>query len=136
MRFAALTIALVVLTPGLEAQTLSCRPSDAYAINLIDNVKQILTATDARTVALRQSMELNGVTPGQVSLVTSGTACTKLNGEMNRLSNTPTANRSSYVVKAGNKHFFLSDPNGDGAGYRNPTYVFDSKYKLIKALLA
>lgn len=130
----AMVVVALAWAPPAGAQSLTCRPADNRLSTLVDNVKQILTSADSNMVALRNSLGLSAVSASQVSQVTSGPACSKLMGAMNQLAGTPSANRSGYVVKVGNKGYFVVDP-GATAGEHTPAYVFDNKYKFLRALL-
>ncbi|MGH7711224.1 MAG: hypothetical protein ACREOG_08065 [Gemmatimonadaceae bacterium] len=140
MRLVRLVIAplLVAAIPYVgPAQPASpCLPADADATNLIEYVKSIITSTDPGMPALRQSLGLGlgSVTVSQVSLVTSGTDCTKARAAMDALANTPNSSRRFYLVKAGNKRFFVRGPITPTLEH-NPSHVFDNKWAFIQSML-
>ena len=134
IRSSVTTLFAVFAFPLTTQGGTSCRPADRHSANYVAYVEEFVASTDSATVALRQSLGLGSVTDGQISLLTSGTACRKLMDALNELAGTPGAARTGYVVRVGMNHYFVRDLKAT-AGEYNPTFVFDSKYKLLKALL-
>jgi hypothetical protein len=54
-----------------------CLPADSDATQVADLVKDLITSTDPDDVALRTAIGLTNVNISQVSILTSGTDCTK-----------------------------------------------------------
>ena len=123
---------LLLLTAGtataLTAQTSPCLPADGHATSLINTVTDLVTSTDPDVTNLRGVLGLNNVNTSQITLITSGTDCTKAKQALDALAKTPNSNRRMYVVKAGNKRFIVRDPAD------NTFYVFDNKWVFVKAV--
>lgn len=127
-------VLLVASLNAAAAQSSPCLPADSGATVLVTFVNYLLTSSDSGVSTLRQTLGLSNVSPSQVTVVTSGTACTKARDAVDNLASTPNSNRRLYVVKAGNERFFVRDPNAT-AGEYNPVLLFDSRWVLIRSLL-
>ena len=131
----SLLVLLAIAAPHARGQSSPCLPSDSGSAHLLQYVTGIISSSDARGETLRTALGVNNVNVAQVSLITSGTDCTKARQAVDALANTPNSNRRMYVVKVGSKRLFVRDENAKAGEYA-PVLVFDNKWVFIQSLLA
>ncbi len=131
MRTSLLALVMTLLgstAPISWGQASPCLPADTISTSVINNLNQLLTSTEPTEVNLKNSLGLNNVSPSQLTLVTTGTDCTKARQAVDILFNTPNSSRRMHVVKAGSKRFVVKDQNGEAL------FVFDNKWVHVKTV--
>jgi hypothetical protein len=126
-----LALSATCMTGLLQAQgTSSCLPQDDNTTALVDFAKNLITANSAYYAQLRNEYGLAGLTASDITVVTDTRICKKAVDALNLEKQTPNPGLRVYVVRAGNKRYFVWDL-GQDAGEMSPKWLFDSSFKVV-----
>jgi hypothetical protein len=110
------------------AQT--CRPEDALARSLVVDLKKMISTTDPRVVAARDSFyHIPIVPPSSIMLVTSDSVCAAAVQALNTMYG-EAKTRSVYVAKLGSG-WAVIDPDDNPTGRYITVVAFDSTWTRV-----
>lgn len=121
---------LLVLSPLAQAKSQSCRPNDSQAMSLVGSLKKLLTTSDPREIADRDSLyHVPAVSQETVVRVSSDSICMAAVAALNALYG-ETKTRSVYVATLG-AGFAVIDPLDDPTGRFVTVVIFDEHWTRI-----
>lgn len=121
----ALATAYLAFVQVAEAQT--CLPNDRYATAMILDLKAMMSATNTRQIADRDTLYHIPVVPvSSIGLVTADSICARAGDALNTLYAESKARRL-YVARLGGGWAVL-DPGADPTARFIPVVIFDSTW--------
>ena len=97
----------------MRAQTYNCfSPTSDETLALRDDVISLVTGTDARVIAKRDTLKLLAAAASQVSVVSQTNKCKSAGQSYHAAlrSGTPEISRSMVVIKVANNRYVIRDP--------------------------
>ena len=132
-------LAIIIAFPALSLEAQVCKPADASSANMIEAVRQFVTATDPDDMAIRDTLKLPAATAASVVLVTNERSCSSARDAYNavRAPGAPAAT-SVYVAQSGSgsslRYVVMKGRNaGDAQSEFAGVVVLDSKFRYLSA---
>ena len=117
---------------ALWHSAVACRPADSRSAATVSTLQSLASSSVPADVQLRDSLGISIRRASDVSLITKETTCQRGVTELNKLWQTPTAQRQVFVYKVGSD-FGVEDPQAGSGDYRGVAF-FSSKW-VYKSLL-
>jgi hypothetical protein len=123
------------LAGGTPSTTSLCVPANSVSSTIVAFVKNFMSATDPRTVSVRDSLGLSNLTAADVTYSTNSTTCQKVSRAIDAAANVSVTGRLVYAIQVGTKAVFGADQAGMTPEGR-PLYAFDNRFSIMRVMLS
>jgi len=125
------TLAFVIMSSSVSAQTNKCRAADAASGRLVNELKDWMTTTDPEKQADRDTAyKIPVVSVSSIALISDERICGKIISAYAAIPGKNYTPANLYVIALGNKYYAVYDP-ADLAGDFRTIMIFDSRYSII-----
>ncbi|HJU75280.1 MAG TPA: hypothetical protein VJ717_16175 [Gemmatimonadaceae bacterium] len=130
----ALALSLVAFVAHeVPAQTYSCFSSTSETtLGLRDDVIALVTGTDVRVIAKRDTLKLLAASASQVSVITQTNKCKSAGESYHSVlqPGSPQISRSMVVIKIANNRYVITDP-AERQGEFGTVMITDSNFNVL-----
>jgi hypothetical protein len=126
------------VVPTAATGQATCRPIEGKVDAVRQQMVKLVTATDARTMALRDSLQLPSAQASDVVVVTDSTIChSAATAIAHTTSSDPTPTiYPAWVLKIGTSRYVVFAPEYDLSGEFSDYVIFDDRFAYLSTLVS